>query len=37
MIVRPGPVTMVGFGLAVLAGWVWVSATIIRAAKGAAA
>ncbi|MFC3503118.1 DUF998 domain-containing protein [Micromonospora krabiensis] len=33
LIVRPGPVTMVGFGLAVLASWAWVTATLTRAAR----
>ncbi|WP_319460004.1 DUF998 domain-containing protein [Micromonospora sp. RTP1Z1] len=34
MIAGPGPVTMVGFGLAVTAGWVWISALLTRRASG---
>ncbi|MEK8109090.1 hypothetical protein NKG94_38705 [Micromonospora sp. M12] len=34
LIVRPAPAVMVAFGLAVLAGWLWVSITFARAASG---
>lgn len=34
LIVRPAPAVMVAFGLAVLAGWLWVSVTFARAASG---
>ncbi|WBB66113.1 DUF998 domain-containing protein [Micromonospora sp. WMMD812] len=33
LIVVPGPVTMVGFGLAALVGWAWVTAVLARAAR----
>lgn len=34
MIARPGPLTMVGFGLAVAVGWAWVTATLWRVEHG---
>ncbi|WP_433264833.1 DUF998 domain-containing protein [Micromonospora vinacea] len=34
LIVRPAPAVMVAFGLAVTAGWLWVSVTFARAASG---
>jgi hypothetical membrane protein len=34
LMVRPGPVAMVAFGLAVTAGWAWVSVTLARVASG---
>ncbi|MEU8299292.1 DUF998 domain-containing protein [Micromonospora sp. NPDC048909] len=34
MIVRPGPVTMIGFGLAAVVGWAWVTAVLASAARG---
>ncbi|PWR08365.1 DUF998 domain-containing protein [Micromonospora acroterricola] len=34
LMVRPGPPVMVAFGLAVTAGWLWVSVTFARAASG---
>ncbi|MEU7848791.1 DUF998 domain-containing protein [Micromonospora parva] len=36
LIVRPAPAVMVAFGLAVSAGWLWVSVTFARAASGRA-
>ncbi|WP_433648768.1 DUF998 domain-containing protein [Micromonospora zamorensis] len=36
LIVRPAPAVMVAFGLAVTAGWLWVSVTFARAASGQA-
>ncbi|MET7945384.1 DUF998 domain-containing protein [Micromonospora sp. NPDC005324] len=36
LIVRPAPAVMVAFGLAVTAGWLWVSVTFARAAAGRA-
>ncbi|MFI6232206.1 DUF998 domain-containing protein [Micromonospora sp. NPDC050784] len=36
LIVRPAPTVMVAFGLAVAAGWLWVSVTFARAASGRA-
>lgn len=33
MIVAPGPVTMVGFGVAVTAGWVWVTAVLAQVVR----
>ncbi|MEU5906385.1 DUF998 domain-containing protein [Micromonospora sp. NPDC047527] len=34
LMVRPSPAVMVAFGLAVTAGWLWVSVTFARAAAG---
>ncbi|MGC5019966.1 DUF998 domain-containing protein [Micromonospora sp. DT47] len=34
LMVRPGPVAMVAFGLAVTAGWAWVSVAFARASEG---
>ncbi|MFC4018822.1 DUF998 domain-containing protein [Micromonospora sp. GCM10011542] len=36
LMVRPAPAAMVAFGLAVTAGWLWVSVTLARAAAGRA-
>ncbi|MEH0933494.1 DUF998 domain-containing protein [Micromonospora sp. CPCC 205558] len=36
LMVRPAPAVMVAFGLAVSAGWLWVSVTFARAASGRA-
>ncbi|MEW1587719.1 DUF998 domain-containing protein [Micromonospora vinacea] len=36
LIVRPAPAVMVAFGLAVTAGWLWVSVTFARATSGRA-
>ncbi|MET8201269.1 DUF998 domain-containing protein [Micromonospora taraxaci] len=36
LMVRPAPTVMVAFGLAVSAGWLWVSVTFARAASGRA-
>ncbi|MEV0806958.1 hypothetical protein [Micromonospora sp. NPDC050200] len=33
LIVRPGPVAMVAFGLAVTVGWAWVSGTFAGASR----
>ncbi|MFC0503808.1 DUF998 domain-containing protein [Micromonospora costi] len=34
MIVRPGPLTMIGFGLGVTAGWAWLTGTLMAAVRG---